>query len=115
MVIGCDGANSVVRKFLVGAEAAQGHDVGGTMINAVGEGYSPAEARLLRSPHPIMQLGYDHPAVDGAALVAGKPWATARRRSRRANCAAALDIPDPQDPAQWKVLLQVTKTRHDHR
>ncbi|KAF2483759.1 putative monooxygenase [Neohortaea acidophila] len=84
MVIGCDGPNSVVRKFLVGAEAAQGHDVGGTMINAVGEGYSPAEARLLRSPHPIMQLGYDHPAVDGAALV------------------AALDIPDPQDPAQWK-------------
>ncbi|KAK4543969.1 hypothetical protein LTR36_004743 [Oleoguttula mirabilis] len=61
MVIGCDGSRSRVREYLVGAEAAKLEEIGLTMINYVGSGYTAEQAQLLRSYHPIVQLSLDIP------------------------------------------------------
>lgn len=82
LVIGADGSQSKVREFLVGPDAAQLEDVGLTMINFPYSGYTPEQAHLLRSWHPIVQLCY-HPGGGGSLL-------------------ATLDIPDPQEPTEWK-------------
>ena len=70
VVIGSDGSHSKVREFLVGYEAAQQEDTGHTMINYAASGYTPEQARLLRSYHPIVKLCM-HPKLPGAALLAG--------------------------------------------
>ena len=81
LVLGADGSHSKVRSFLLGEEAARCQEVGHTMINTPVSGYTPEQAHLLRSVHPIVQLCY-HSSV-GVGLL------------------AALDIPDPEDTSQW--------------
>ncbi|KAK3072892.1 hypothetical protein LTR53_005995 [Teratosphaeriaceae sp. CCFEE 6253] len=83
MVIGGDGSQSKVREFLVGHKAAQCEDVGLTMINHAAAQYTPEQAAVLRSFHPIVQLCV-HPAKHMTALL------------------AALDIPDPSDTTGWR-------------
>ena len=67
MAIGCDGSHSKVREFLVGHEAAKLED---TMINYAAGNYSPEEAHVLRSYHPILKLCW-HPVLPGGSLLAG--------------------------------------------
>ena len=70
-IVGCDGARSKVREFLVGHAAAQPHSVGLTMINFPQSGYSVNEAHLLQSLHPMYKIGV-HPKIPGNAMLAGK-------------------------------------------
>ena len=70
MVIGCDGSHSKVREFLVGLEQAELTDVGMTLINYAASNYTPEQARLLRSYHPIIKLGF-HPTNPAMSLIAG--------------------------------------------
>ena len=70
MIIGCDGSHSKVREFLVGYDAAKLEDTGHTLSNYAASNYTPDQARLLRSYHPIVKLGW-HPTVPGGALLAG--------------------------------------------
>lgn len=71
VLVGCDGSHSEVREFLVGREAAQVEDTGHTMINYPGEGYTPAQAQVLRSRSPIVTVAHNHSKVPGAAVLAG--------------------------------------------
>ena len=102
MLIGCDGSHSRVREFLVGHEAAQLEDTGHTMINHAATHYSPEQAHLLRTVHPILKLAW-HPELPGGSLLAGtychapaspEPLLTHPSRT-------ALHLPDPNDPTNW--------------
>jgi 2-polyprenyl-6-methoxyphenol hydroxylase-like FAD-dependent oxidoreductase len=70
IVIGCDGSHSKVREFLVGSEAAALQETGTTMMNFGGGVYTPEQAHLLRSFHPIVQLGV-HSELSTTTLLAG--------------------------------------------
>jgi 2-polyprenyl-6-methoxyphenol hydroxylase-like FAD-dependent oxidoreductase len=71
MIIGADGSHSKVREFLVGSEAAAPESLNLTMVNCIGTGYTPEQAKLLRSYHPIVKLSL-HPEMPGGALLAGE-------------------------------------------
>ena len=59
LIVGCDGARSVVREALVGREAAQGEDLDISMFN-VACSFPKDIALLQRKSHPIFKVGY-HP------------------------------------------------------
>jgi len=83
VVVGCDGAKSKVREFVVGEEAAKGFDSDYTMINTWTT--LPADVALrLREKHPILSQAI-HPDLQVGALI------------------ATLDIPSPEAPPEdWK-------------
>lgn len=70
LVVGCDGSHSVVREFLVGAEAAKLQSVDLTMINFPLGSYTTDEARLLQTLHPVFKIAA-HPERPGNAILAG--------------------------------------------
>ena len=70
MVIGCDGSRSKAREFLVGKEAAQLEPVDLTMINWFKTGYTPEEAHLLQTLHPVFKIAA-LPDRPGNGLLAG--------------------------------------------
>lgn len=70
LVVGCDGSHSIVRQFLVGAEAAELQPVDLTMINFPLGNYTADEARLLQTLHPIFKIAA-HPERPGNAILAG--------------------------------------------
>lgn len=80
LIVGCDGANSSVRRFLVGEEAAKNTYMDVQMLNV--SCHFPAEtAEYLRSIHPIFKTSY-HPD--------GFHWWN-----------SIQDVPDPDKPETW--------------
>lgn len=77
LIVGCDGANSIVRKFLVGEDAAKVEDLDIQMFN-VSCSFSRDTAELQRTGHPIFKNSY-HP--DGFMW-----WQSIQ------------DVPDPDKP-----------------
>ena len=59
LLVGCDGAHSIVREFLVGKEAAQEEVIDFQMFN-VSCRFPKETAEYLRSIHPIFKTSY-HP------------------------------------------------------
>ena len=105
MIIGCDGARSRVREFLVGREAAQLEYVDLTMINFPRGGYTANEARLLQTMHPVFKIAA-HPAGIGNSILAGKdskpPFSVLDARVLLMHIDfVALDIANPEDPTTW--------------
>lgn len=80
LVVGCDGANSVVRKYLVGEEAAQVEDLDIQMFN-VSCSFPKETALLQRMGHPVFKNSY-HP--DGFMW-----WQSIQ------------DVTDPDKPETW--------------
>ena len=80
LLIGCDGANSVVRACLVGHKEAQVEDLDIQMFN-VSCSFSAETAKLQRMGHPVFKNSY-HP--DGFMW-----WQSAQ------------DIKDPDKPETW--------------
>ncbi|KAL2830822.1 hypothetical protein BDW59DRAFT_158262 [Aspergillus cavernicola] len=62
MAIGCDGSRFKVREFLFGHHQVQLELVDLTVINYPKSGYTPDEARLLRTLHPVFKLAA-HPML----------------------------------------------------
>ena len=80
LIVGCEGAKSVVREALVGKEAAQVEDLDIQMFNIACS--FPAEVALLvRKAHPMFKIGY-HPE--------GLLWLQ-----------AIQDVQDPDKPETW--------------
>lgn len=67
MAIAADASHSKTKELLVGWKAAALPDVGLTMINSMGKGYSTEQTKLLMSYH-IAQL-ITHPHLPGSALL----------------------------------------------
>jgi 2-polyprenyl-6-methoxyphenol hydroxylase-like FAD-dependent oxidoreductase len=86
MLIGADGSRSKVRQFLVGDEAAKPQLLPFTFINYSNGKYTAEQAKLLRTVHPIVKLGY-HPENQGLSLL------------------AVLDNPDPTKPELTKFQI----------
>lgn len=80
MLIGCDSANSAVRPFLVGEEAAQLEDLDIQMFN-VSSSFPRDVALLQRTGHPIFKNAY-HPL--------GYMW-----------WQSVMDVKDPDEPQTW--------------
>ncbi|KAI9799606.1 MAG: hypothetical protein M1833_003921 [Piccolia ochrophora] len=88
LVVGTDGAHSVVRRSILGPEKAQASSVPFTATNMLAQ-YGDAEKALyVRQCHPIMAMGI-HP--DGYWL-----WISIQ------------EVPDPDKPETWSFQLQAT-------
>lgn len=80
LLVGCDGANSLVRQYLVGEEAAQVEDLDIQMFN-VSCSFPKETALLQRMGHPVFKNSY-HP--DGFMW-----WQSIQ------------DVEDPEKPETW--------------
>ncbi|KAI9658620.1 MAG: hypothetical protein M1821_002180 [Bathelium mastoideum] len=88
-LVGTDGSRSRVRELLVGEQAAQCFETEFTGINYCHATYTAEQARALRSIHPILTI-----ARYGGEKVA--------------YVLAALDVPDPDRPQDWRFQNYLT-------
>ena len=87
LIVGADGANSMVRKLVVGVDAAQNRSL--PYSATWGQSCFPAEkARMLRGFHPLYIAGL-HP--DNYFAFHG-----------------LQDIPDPEKPETWKFFFYIS-------
>jgi 2-polyprenyl-6-methoxyphenol hydroxylase-like FAD-dependent oxidoreductase len=85
LVVGCDGAKSIVRELLVGEDVAQVVPTDIHMFNLTCS-YSAETAKFLRMRHPILKNSY-HPDFNTMFLL------------------TIQDVPDPSAPETWKYQL----------
>ncbi|KFZ22699.1 hypothetical protein V502_02820 [Pseudogymnoascus sp. VKM F-4520 (FW-2644)] len=88
LLVGADGAHSVVRTCIFGPEKARASSVPYSAVNLCVKYNDAEKARFVRQLHPVMAMGI-HP--DGHWL-----WISIQ------------DVPDPNDPATWSFQLQIT-------
>ncbi|OBT63336.1 hypothetical protein VE03_07263 [Pseudogymnoascus sp. 23342-1-I1] len=88
LLVGADGAHSVVRTCIFGVEKARASSVPYSALNLCVKYNDAEKARFVRQIHPIMSMAI-HP--DGHWL-----WISIQ------------DVPDPNDPATWSFQLQMT-------
>ncbi|KFX91652.1 hypothetical protein O988_07645 [Pseudogymnoascus sp. VKM F-3808] len=88
LLVGANGAHSVVRRCIFGPEIARASSVPYSAVNLCVKYNDAEKARFVRQLHPIMAMAI-HP--DGHWL-----WISIQ------------DVPDPDDPATWSFQLQVT-------
>ena len=87
LIVGCDGAQSVVRKMLVGKEAAENSETDINFVN-LATSFGRETSALIRAQHPIFFNSF-HP----------KGWMYLTR---------ILDVPRPNDPASWVFQVLVS-------
>jgi 2-polyprenyl-6-methoxyphenol hydroxylase-like FAD-dependent oxidoreductase len=81
IIVGCDGAKSIVREILLGEDVAKLEDLDINMIN-ISCAYSADTAKLLRSKHPCFKNSY-HPTQNTMF------WQSIQ------------DVKDPDRPETW--------------
>ncbi|KFY24346.1 hypothetical protein V493_05297 [Pseudogymnoascus sp. VKM F-4281 (FW-2241)] len=88
LLVGADGAHSVVRTCIFGPEKARASNVPYSAINLCVKYNDAEKARFVRQLHPIMSMAI-HP--DGHWM-----WISIQ------------EVPDPEDPSTWSFQLQIT-------
>ncbi|EOD45326.1 putative fad binding domain-containing protein [Neofusicoccum parvum UCRNP2] len=93
LLVGTDGAQSVVRTHIFGAEKARASTVPISAVNLHVKYNDAEKSKFVRQCHPVMTMGI-HP--DGYWL-----WISIQ------------EVPDPDDPATWTFQLQTTWKRRE--
>jgi 2-polyprenyl-6-methoxyphenol hydroxylase-like FAD-dependent oxidoreductase len=105
LLVGADGANSVVRTTLFGPDGGKALSVPYSAVNLHVKYGDAEKALFVRQNHPIMTHAI-HP--NGHWLFIASKYLLTAAQPSELTTDTVQDVPDPNDPATWTFQLQTT-------